>query len=90
MTFSSTIVATSASRDWTSPHSGARYPSGWQLTLQDPPLDLTLTPVLADQELDTGRTTGAIYWEGEVTVSGARAGQPVGGDGYVELTGYAQ
>jgi hypothetical protein len=28
--------------------------------------------------------------EGEVTVSGARAGQPVGGDGYVELTGYAQ
>ena len=46
--------------------------------------------MLPDQELDTGRTTGSIYWEGEVTVSGSRAGRPVGGDGYVELTGYAQ
>jgi len=30
-----------------------------------------------------------VYWEGAVAISGSQGGQPVGGDGYVELTGYA-
>lgn len=42
-----------------------------------------------EQELDTRATTGVIYWEGEVIVEGTRAGEPVAGLGYVELTGYA-
>jgi predicted secreted hydrolase len=29
------------------------------------------------------------YWEGAVSVSGERSGQLVKGNGYVELTGYA-
>jgi predicted secreted hydrolase len=62
---------------------------GWQLTVRDPALNLTLTPVLEDQELDTGSTTGAIYWEGEVLVSGTHGARPLNGHGYVELTGYA-
>jgi len=78
-----------ATGSWTSPHSGAPYPMGWHVVLKDPSLDLTLTPVLQDQELDTGRTTGATYWEGEVTIAGTAAGVPVAGRGYVELTGYA-
>jgi predicted secreted hydrolase len=29
------------------------------------------------------------YWEGAVKVSGSYEGNPVEGDGYVEMTGYA-
>jgi len=42
-------------------------------------------PLLADQELDLA----VRYWEGAVRVQGMRAGKAVGGNGYVELTGYA-
>jgi predicted secreted hydrolase len=74
---------------WTSPRSGATYPSGWNVELPSEQLSLTIAPSLSDQELDTTATTGAIYWEGEVTVTGTRAGRPVAGLGYAELTGYA-
>jgi predicted secreted hydrolase len=75
---------------WTSPHSGARYPVRWRVDLK--PLDLTLDVAanLADQEMRTPRSTGVVYWEGSVSVKGARAGEPVTGVGYVELTGYAK
>lgn len=73
---------------WTSPHTGITYPSGWRVTLRDQDLTLTFTPVLKDQELDTRASTGNIYWEGEETIVGTRAGQAITGKGYVELTGY--
>jgi predicted secreted hydrolase len=69
---------------WTSPESGARYPSGWRLRLPSEGLVLEIEPVLRDQELDLS----VLYWEGAVDVEGARAGAPVTGRGYVELTGY--
>lgn len=75
---------------WTSPHSSTSYPSGWQVELPSEQLALDLSPSLTDQELDTTASTNVIYWEGEVTVAGTRAGQPVAGLGYVELTGYAE
>lgn len=74
---------------WTSPATGTTYPSGWTISLPAESLSLTLTPALVDQELDTTQSTGVIYWEGEVTVEGDRAGSPIDGLGYVELTGYA-
>jgi predicted secreted hydrolase len=40
-----------------------------------------------DQENDTRLSTGAIYWEGAVTVS--EANKPAG-RGYLELTGYGE
>jgi predicted secreted hydrolase len=52
-------------------------------------LDVTLTPTVLDQELDTRATTGVVYWEGSQEISGTRYGVPVAGRGYVELTGYA-
>lgn len=79
------IVATS---QWTSPRTGITWPSGWELAIPSQQIAITLTPVLADQELDTTTTTGVIYWEGEVAVEGAMANAPVSGAGYVELTGY--
>jgi predicted secreted hydrolase len=64
---------------WRSPRSGAVYPSRWRLRIPSERLDLEITPLLADQELDVSFR----YWEGAVAVTGTRAGR-----GYVELTGY--
>jgi predicted secreted hydrolase len=74
-----------ATGSWKSPHTGATYPSGWHVRVPKANVDLTLTPVLADQELDSA--IGGTYWEGAVDVRDA-AGKPAG-QGYVELTGYA-
>ena len=74
---------------WTSPVTHAAYPSGWQVIVSSPGLSLTLTPELRDQELVTTSTTGVAYWEGAVAIEGQQAGQPISGQGYVELTGYA-
>jgi predicted secreted hydrolase len=69
---------------WTSPHTGAVYPSGWELRLPDGS-HVGVRPLLQDQELYFPETPGLLqYWEGAVSISGDRAGQ-----GYVELTGYA-
>jgi predicted secreted hydrolase len=64
---------------------GARYPSKWRLVMPATGLDITVHPVIADQEL----LTSPRYWEGAVDVSGTRAGRPLTGRGYVELVGYA-
>lgn len=75
---------------WKSPTTGANYPSGWRLTINDPQLQvaLTITPLLKNQELVTYASTGNSYWEGAVAIDGQSAGKPLQGEGYVELTGY--
>jgi predicted secreted hydrolase len=75
---------------WKSPVTGATYPSGWHLAVNDQQLQvsLTLTPQLKDQELVVYQSTGNSYWEGAVSIQGRSAGQVVQGEGYVELTGY--
>ncbi len=78
-----------ATGSWTSPKSGATYPAGWHISLAQQQLTIDLTPTVADQELDTRATTGVIYWEGSQHVSASRSGQPLAGEAYVELTGYA-
>lgn len=75
---------------WTSPRNKARYPSSWKVEIPSEGLDLRISPLVADQELVTGRSTRITYWEGAVRVSGTHAGKPVQGKGYVELTGYGQ
>jgi predicted secreted hydrolase len=71
---------------WRSPSSGARYPSRWRLRVPSEGIDLAVVPRVADQEL----RTLVRYWEGAVSVRGTSRGQPVEGDGYVELTGYGE
>ena len=75
-------------RRWTSPMTGADYPAGWRIELPGERLTIDLVPTVAHQELDTRATTGVVYWEGSQVVRGARDGQPLGGEAYVELTGY--
>ncbi len=74
---------------WSSPSTGAVYPSRWEIDLPDEDLHITLTPTVADQELDTRATTGVIYWEGSQVVRATRGTRlALGGEAYVELTGY--
>jgi len=74
---------------WASPKTGVTYPAGWQIEVPGQQLVINLTPTVADQELDTRPSTGVVYWEGSQRVAATRSGQPVGGEAYVELTGYA-
>ena len=71
-------------RQWTSPESGATYPSGWQITFPELNISLQVEPLIPNQEF----RASFIYWEGAVHVSGQIDGAAVGGQGYVELTGY--
>jgi predicted secreted hydrolase len=72
---------------WQSPRSGVNYPTSWNAFLQ-PDTNLTITPTVADQELDTRATTGVVYWEGSELVTGLRGDIPISGRGYVEITRY--
>ncbi len=78
--------AIQATGEWRSPRTGGRYPAGWVVTVSAADLRLVVTPRLADQEMRTSLP----YWEGAVAVEGTRGGRPLRGEGYVELTGYAQ
>ena len=74
---------------WRSPATGADYPAGWSIAIPSAGLAIALTPTVAAQELDTRATTGVIYWEGSQRVRATRDAVAVGGEAYVELTGYA-
>lgn len=81
-------VTQEADRRWTSPKTGATYPAGWVIEIPSEGLRIGLRPTVAAQELDTRPTTGVVYWEGSQVVTATRHGVPVGGEAYVELTGY--
>jgi predicted secreted hydrolase len=70
---------------WRSPRSSANYPAAWTLIIPTIELEIDVRPHLSDQELDAS----FVYWEGAVRIEGQRAGRPVSGHGYVEMTGYA-
>jgi predicted secreted hydrolase len=55
------------------------------MTIPSQGIDLKITPLIKDQELNFAFT----YWEGAVLIEGVVNGISVSGSGYVELTGYA-
>lgn len=72
-------------RSWRSPRTNAVYPVAMRI---DTGASIwQLTPLQDDQELDSRQSTGAVYWEGAVTVT--RDGR-LAGRGYLELTGYVK
>ena len=73
---------------WKSPRTKAVYPSGWNLKVPKFELDLTITPVMDDQELDTRGTTMIVYWEGACEVAGTAGDKQIKGRAYIELVGY--
>jgi predicted secreted hydrolase len=70
---------------WRSPRGGTAYPARWRLSVPSQQLELDITPLQADQELQVSFR----YWEGAVRLQGTRVGQPLSGRGYIELTGYS-
>ncbi|WP_374581102.1 lipocalin-like domain-containing protein [Pseudoduganella sp.] len=70
---------------WRSPRTHAEYPVATLITTG--PEQWLASPLQQDQELDSRRSTGAVYWEGAITVS--RGGKPAG-RGYLEMTGYVR
>ncbi len=70
---------------WKSPRTGATWPVSQTLSIGDEMF--ALKPWFNDQELDSSRSTGIIYWEGAADV--LRENKPVA-KGYLELTGYAK
>lgn len=83
--FDATEVTFTPEREWSSPHSGAKYPVQWRV--QTPVGVFVVRSLLDDQELDSSGSTGAIYWEGLSEL--VRDGRVVG-KGYLEMTGYAK
>lgn len=75
---------------WASPRSKGVYPMDWSVDIPTQNIKLTIKATSQDQELMTKRSTGVTYWEGSANVSGAVAGKPVKGQGYVEMTGYSE
>jgi predicted secreted hydrolase len=73
---------------WRSARTSAEYPAGWVVEVPGDRLRIELSPTVAAQELDTRATTGVVYWEGSQVVRASRAGVALGGEAYVELTGY--
>ncbi|MBI1390086.1 MAG: carotenoid 1,2-hydratase [bacterium] len=71
-------------RTWTSPATGAEYPAAWRVEIPSCGLNLTVSSLVDDAELDARRSMGVVYWEGPVKVEGS-----ITGSGYMELTGYA-
>ncbi len=69
---------------WRAPD-GSRYPIEWRLELPRHDASLRVAALMAPQWLDVL----VPYWEGAVRATGARAGQPLAGEGYLEMTGYA-
>ncbi len=71
---------------WRSPRSRAEYPAQWKVSVPEYGIQLEILPYLADQELNVSFT----YWEGAVSVTGQQQGVTVSGNGYIEMTGYAE
>jgi predicted secreted hydrolase len=84
-TFAPSEVQFTALRRWTSPRSSIVWPVSWRITVGARSFELQ--PLLDDQELDSRKSTGAIYWEGAMRAS--EAGRVVG-RGYLEMTGYGE
>lgn len=70
-------------RRWRSPRTAIEYPVEWELRIAG--RRLRLEPLMDDQELDSRRSTGAVYWEGAVRL--LEDGREIG-RGYLEMTGY--
>lgn len=72
-------------RTWRSPRTDAVYPV--EMRVRTGATEWHLTPVMDDQELDSRQSTGAVYWEGAVTIT--KDGKPAG-RAYFEMTGYVE
>jgi len=82
-------IETEVLSHWKSAKTAGRYPAAWRIRVPAAAIDVTVRPLVADQELVTTASTGITYWEGAVDGRGTSGEKEVSAEGYVELTGYA-
>jgi predicted secreted hydrolase len=75
---------------WTSPDTGASYPAIWRIGVPSAGIDVSLAPLVANQERTPRTSGGASYWNGAVEVRDASNDGVLLGWGRAELTGYAR
>ncbi|MFP8489244.1 lipocalin-like domain-containing protein [Gracilimonas sp. Q87] len=71
---------------WVSPHSKAEYPTQWNLRIPNHGVDLQLSTVFPDQEMDVS----VRYYEGVLKIEGEMYDERITGNGYIEMTGYGE
>jgi len=73
---------------WTSPVTGATYPIHWKISILKLSIGLEVKTPLVSQEITGNAKFVPNYWEGAIVLTGKRSAQPLGGLGYLEMTGY--
>jgi predicted secreted hydrolase len=73
---------------WTSSVTRAAYPIHWRVAVPKLAIELEVKTPLPSQELTGNSKLTPSYWEGSITFTGHRDHSPVGGTGYLEMTGY--
>jgi predicted secreted hydrolase len=71
-------------KQWRSDKTGHSYPVVWNLKIPSEQIDLNISSIINDSEVDARLTTYLTYWEGAVNIKGSHTGQ-----GFMELQGYA-
>jgi predicted secreted hydrolase len=74
--------------NWTSPVTHATYPIAWKIVIPKLELELAAHTSLAAEEFAGKTKIAPSYWEGAITLRGDRGKSPLGGVGYLEMTGY--
>lgn len=86
ITLSMDELEVEALEEWSSPITGGTYPQNWNIFIDGLDLDVDLTTNVPDQEFPNPMWN---YWEGMMHIDGTKAGNPIEGMGFVELSGYA-
>jgi predicted secreted hydrolase len=73
---------------WTSPVTHANYPIQWEISIPKMGIEMEAKTPLASQELNGKTKFLPSYWEGAIGLTGHRGNAPLGGVGYLEMTGY--
>ena len=73
---------------WNSPETHATYPIRWNIRVPSLGIALSASTPLSSQELVSTSRVVPSYWEGAIFLSGSKNGAPLGGSGYLEMTGY--
>jgi predicted secreted hydrolase len=71
-------------KKWRSEKTGIRYPVIWDIKVPKKNIDITITSITENSEIDARLTTYNVYWEGGVKVEGTHTGK-----GFMELSGYS-
>jgi predicted secreted hydrolase len=74
--------------NWTSPVTHATYPIAWKIVVPKLEIELEAHTSLPAQEFPGKTKIAPSYWEGAIQLGGHREKSPLGGVGYLEMTGY--